>query len=81
MQFARLVKAVEKAGLKVEAVRDGRTFHVQGKNYYGKFHKQDEQAICVSVCRNGDAPDSMVDYFPQHYHDTIKGFVSDLVNA
>lgn len=79
MTFARLMKAIEKAGLKATQPRESNQdfFHVEGPGkYYGEFYKQGDKAICVSTCRKGDAADSMTDYFPQSFCDSIKQFIA-----
>jgi hypothetical protein len=74
MKVASLMKQINKAGLKV--TQDGNTVWVHGTgSYYGKFHIQGENAICVSTCHNNEKPDSHIDYFPQDYHRTIKSFI------
>lgn len=75
MKVASLTKAIQKAGL--EIAKDGNSFRVSGKGkYYGRFHVQNEDAVCVSTCPINDKPDSSIDYFPQDYHETIKSFIN-----
>lgn len=77
MKTKRLIKAIEKAGLKVEVVK-GNIHYIQGKNHHGEFVNQDGTAVCVNTCPNGDKSDSMTDYFPQRFHKTIKTFIERL---
>ena len=72
----RLQNAIKKAGLTIEP--SGHGFKVQGVHCYGEFFVQGDQAVCISTCPNGQQSDSMTDYFPQTFHDTIKGFVFKL---
>lgn len=74
VNFERLMKKINQAGLSA-TTDDNRRFYVEGPYYYGSFFKQDDKAVCVSTCRNGDKPDGMYDYFPQTYHDTMKSFI------
>lgn len=74
MRTANLLKAITKAGLTLTT--DGMRHHVRGTgDYYGGFFDQEGRVACLSTCHVGDKPDSMTDYFPQTYHDTIKGFI------
>jgi len=75
----RLQNAIKKAGLTIEP--SGHGFKVQGVKKYGEFFAQGEQAVCISTCWNGLESDSMTDYFPQCWHDSIKGFVAALVRV
>jgi len=73
MKVKSLINAIKKTGLPM--TQSGNAVYVHGQKHYGKFNIQGESAICVSYCRNGDESDSHIDYFPQSYVYTIKGFI------
>lgn len=75
----RLESAIKKTGLTIE-VRENRRY-VTGPINYGSYFIQGDLAVCVSTCRNGDAPDGMYDHFPQTFQSTIKRFVSSLTRG
>ncbi len=80
MKLARLLSAIKKAGLHV-TVNEGRYYVTPAGKNYGTFWAQGDRAVCVSTCRVGDGPDSMTDYFPQQFHDTIKGFIWNMLDG
>jgi hypothetical protein len=80
-----LEQKMKKAGLvAVKKNPDSAFFHVEGrKGYYGSFfiqkdYNNEEEAVCVSVCPNGDDSDGTIDYYPQTYCNTIKHFINAL---
>lgn len=80
MTHLKLMKAIVKAGLTAKvAETNSNMFRVEGPNrIYGTFFVQGDSAICVSTCFKGDSPDAMTDYFPQRFHDSIKGFIASM---
>lgn len=70
MKAANLIKALEKAGAKVD-VSEHQKVAIGPKNNV-TFFIQGDEAVCVCCNRNGDKPDSMTDYFPGFFTDKIK---------
>ena len=71
MNHNRLVKALEKHGLKVQTNNDHNYFCI-GKRDKVSWFLQDGEAKCVQVMGIKEANDSMTDYFPGFFARTIK---------
>jgi hypothetical protein len=79
MNHERLVKAMHKAGLKVNNIPHSKTgFYVETAMRIVSWWKQDDSAICVKSRRPNDEDDCQSDYSAGYFCRTIKSAVASL---
>jgi len=91
MKTQSLIKAIEKSGIKVEKnVRDfldydgipgqSISYFAKGNRYKVHWHESEGNADCVQVQQLHESNDSMTDYFPGYWANTIKQVIRSLLN-
>ena len=77
MQHKRLVSALKKFGFNPTIAQDSNEMYiVEGSEYTLTWYVQNEEANCVHLVHKSLQSDSMSDYFPGRFVDTIKGAVA-----
>ena len=76
MKNKTLTNALNKAGLNVIAIEEGRQYKAIKGDKFVSWIVQNDSALCVNCGRLSDPSDSMIDYFPGFYAHSIKQAVN-----
>lgn len=91
MKTTSLIKAIEKAGIKVKDLSEEltdmftqekymrRQYIAFGPKYKVHWYDQKGSAICVQIQRLNDENDSQKDHFPGWFAHTIKEVIADII--